>query len=95
VYVVLAYDAATPERSSIVETYTNAQGRFDFLELQPGRYMIVAEPLPGYFSTTAQVLELEVSAGSNLVVVFGQCSYAYRVHSPLLLRDQSPLEPSF
>jgi hypothetical protein len=51
--------------------------------------MVVAEPMPGYFSTTPQVLELHVSAGSSLIAVFGQCSYAHRVLSPLMLQGTS------
>ena len=69
---VRLYAAASPEPNPPLRTeVTAADGSFSFESLAPGWYIVVQENLPGYFSTTRDVLNVLVASAMTSEVRFG------------------------
>jgi hypothetical protein len=65
------------DAAQLIGTRTTGQtGGFTFAELAPGAYTVIEEDLPGFTSTTSNTLTVQVYAGQESKVAFGDCRTA-------------------
>jgi LPXTG-motif cell wall-anchored protein len=69
------YKGGPSEENFLDSTVTGEDGTFAFTNLEPGTYTVVEEGKEGYFATTSDSQLIELSAGEEAVVNFGNCPY--------------------